>query len=164
MTTIQIDGPLTGQGPLFDTLLRGLEEWFGLEAAILEYVERTDREPTFVARQDGAVVGAIALRRHFPAAAEIDVMGVVRDRHRAGIGRQLVEAALHWCQTESIEYLQVKTLSASREYEQYARTRAFYAALGFVPLEELPTLWDENNPCLLSVMRVPAVTAQSPQR
>lgn len=29
-----------------------------------------------------------------------------------------------------------------------ARTRRFYAKLGFVALEELTELWDENNPCL----------------
>ena len=39
-----------------------------------------------------------------------------------------------------------------------ARTHRFYAAEGFVPLEVLPTLWDEENPCLpmAKVLRVAA--------
>jgi hypothetical protein len=34
--------------------------------------------------------------------------------------------------------------------EGYARTREFYTALGFRPLEELPDLWPDN-PCLIMV-------------
>jgi hypothetical protein len=50
-----------------------------------------------------------------------------------------------------LEYLQVKTLSPSVEYEYYARTREFYAAMGFRPLEELKQIWNAQNPCWLMV-------------
>ena len=46
------------------------------------------------------------------------------------------------------EYLQVKTLSERHPDLNYARTRAFYSAMGFRPLEEFPELWGEKNPCL----------------
>lgn len=52
------------------------------------------------------------------------------------------------------EYLQVKTLGPSRSDERYAATRAFYAALGFRSLEELHTLWNSENPCLIMVKRL----------
>jgi len=45
-------------------------------------------------------------------------------------------------------YLTVKTLDESREDEGYARTRRFYYAMGFQPLEVFPMLWDADNPCL----------------
>jgi hypothetical protein len=35
--------------------------------------------------------------------------------------------------------------------EHYARTRAFYQAMGFRPLEEFKQIWDEANPCGLMV-------------
>ena len=38
--------------------------------------------------------------------------------------------------------------------ENYARTRAFYLAMGFRPLEEFTQLWNEQNPCLLMVKRI----------
>ena len=56
-----------------------------------------------------------------------------------------VEARLR---RDGVEYLQVKTLSASRPDEGYAQTRRFWLACGFVPLEEFPTLWDPANPAL----------------
>ena len=43
------------------------------------------------------------------------------------------------------------TLAASDPDPNYAATRAFYAALGFLPLEELPQVWGPENPCLLLV-------------
>jgi coenzyme F420-0:L-glutamate ligase/coenzyme F420-1:gamma-L-glutamate ligase len=43
----------------------------------------------------------------------------------------------------------VKTLGPSRPDREYGRTRAFYEALGFVALEELHDLWDEDNPALI---------------
>ncbi|MGH8735065.1 MAG: RdgB/HAM1 family non-canonical purine NTP pyrophosphatase, partial [Burkholderiales bacterium] len=53
--------------------------------------------------------------------------------------------------------LTVKTLAPSAGDRLYARTHRFYAAEGFVPLEVFPTLWNEENPCLLmaKVLRVP---------
>jgi hypothetical protein len=55
---------------------------------------------------------------------------------------------------QGVENLQVKTLSPSRSDENYAKTRAFYQAMGFTPLEEFPQIWDENNPCLILIMRL----------
>ena len=39
-----------------------------------------------------------------------------------------------------------------REFAGYARTRAFYRAQGFLPLQCLPEYWDQDNPCLLMVL------------
>jgi GNAT superfamily N-acetyltransferase len=82
------------------------------------------------------------------------VLGVRRDRHRRGVGRRLVAAAEAHCRAAGLIYLTVKTLAPSHPHPFYARTRAFYAALGFVPLEVLPKVWGGGNPCLLMVRRI----------
>ena len=56
---------------------------------------------------------------------------------RQGAGRTLLAAAEAYLSATAVEFLQVKTLGPSDPSEEYARTRAFYEAMGFVPLEEL---------------------------
>jgi coenzyme F420-0:L-glutamate ligase/coenzyme F420-1:gamma-L-glutamate ligase len=81
-------------------------------------------------------------------------MGVCPAHHRRGAGRALVDAAESWCRAHGIRYLQVKTLGPSASTRGYEATRAFYEAMGFVALEELYGLWDEDNPALLLVKDV----------
>ena len=78
-------------------------------------------------------------------------MGVLVEYHRKGIGRNLVAACEKLCREKKQEYLTVKTLAESRESKSYEKTRQFYLSLGFKPIEIFPTLWDEDNPCLLMV-------------
>lgn len=135
-------------------ILRAVPEWFGIESATRAYIDGVAELPTFVAlADDGRVVGFLALKHHGDRAAEIWVMAVRPDHHRRGVGRRLVETAERFLMGRSVEYLQVKTLGPSHPDEGYARTRAFYDAMGFVPLEELHGLW-ESNPCLLLVKRL----------
>ena len=77
-------------------------------------------------------------------------MGVRRERHGAGLGTAVLDAGEAYLRDRGVEYLQVKTLGPSRPDAGYERTRGFYEARGFVPLEELHDLWDAN-PCLLLV-------------
>ena len=55
------------------------------------------------------------------------------------------------CVHDGVRLLQVKTLGPSDNDEFYARTTAFYLAMGYLPLEELHDYWPENNPCLILV-------------
>ncbi len=45
---------------------------------------------------------------------------------------------------DGVRYLQVKTLGPSQPDEEYAATRAFYEARGFVPIEEFIDFWDDE--------------------
>jgi len=81
-------------------------------------------------------------------------MGILPAFHHNGIGRALIEKAEEHAKNRNIEYLQVKTLGPSNADASYAKTRAFYAAMGFRPLEEFSQIWDENNPCLVMVKRI----------
>ena len=65
-----------------------------------------------------------------------------------------VERAARAAGMSSEQFLQVKTVGPSRPDENYARTREFYLACGFRPLEEFKTLWGERIPCLQLVKRI----------
>jgi coenzyme F420-0:L-glutamate ligase / coenzyme F420-1:gamma-L-glutamate ligase len=131
-------------------VLRDLPEWFAIEEATQAYIREAAGLTTLAAGDSGF----LCLKRHTPRAAEIYVMGVRRDARRTGVGRALVRAAEAWCAAGGVEYLQVKTVAATKANEHYARTRTFYEAMGFVPLEVFPELWDPRNPALQLVKRV----------
>jgi ribosomal protein S18 acetylase RimI-like enzyme len=149
--SIQIEGPSAGDSKVCEQILRSLPDWFGIETALLDYSRNVAELPTFTARDDETPVGILTLKEHFPESAEIYVMGVRPEWHRRGVGKSLLSHAEEWLVSEGVQFLQVKTLSESREDEHYAETRAFYRRAGFVPLEEFDELWSEANPCLLMV-------------
>ena len=152
--SLQIKGPLFNTSETCAPILKSLSDWFGIEEAVQHYLEEIERLPTFLAYRSDDVVGFLSIKQHFPHAAEIYVMGTNPDLHRQGIGRELLETAQTYLRAKNVEYLQVKTLSPSREDENYARTRKFYTALGFRPLEEFKDLWGSDNPCLLMIKRL----------
>ena len=131
-----------------NTILRALPNWFGVEASIVDYTEEVKAMPLYAAFDGGKAVGFIALKNHSPFAAELYVMGVLQDYHRQGLGKELVAVCEQYCKQTGIEFLTVKTLDASRESKSYERTRLFYLATGFRPIEVFPLLWDSDNPCL----------------
>jgi GNAT superfamily N-acetyltransferase len=131
-------------------ILTALPGWFGLPEAVDSYIHEVAELPTFAVGRDGF----LSLKQHTDAAAEIYVMGVRPESHRRGIGSALIEAAESFLRERGVEYLQVKTLGPSHPSRHYAATRSFYEARGFRPLEELTSIWGEDNPCLILVKRL----------
>jgi GNAT superfamily N-acetyltransferase len=78
-----------------------------------------------VATLDRRDCGILTLLIHTPYAAEIVVMGVRPELHRAGIGQALLERAEARLAERDIPYLQLKTLSRRSADKGYAATRAF---------------------------------------
>ena len=150
-----VRGPLGGQGAAAERILRDLPQWFAIESALVEYAAAADELPTFVAvaghHPSGEVVGFVTLKRTSECAQELHVMGVLPAWHRRGVGRALVERAATYARAAGGDLLHVKTLAASDPDPGYAATRAFYRALGFLPLEVLPEVWGPDDPCLLLV-------------
>jgi len=138
-------------GTICETILRALPDWFGIEDAILQYVDFARQSPTILAYVDDTPIGFLSIKLHSAYTAEIYVMGVLPDYHRLGVGQTMVASAEDYLRKQDIEFLQVKTLSASHPDPNYARTRKFYQALGFREAEEFPTLWGESNPCLMLI-------------
>ena len=148
MSVVEVELPAK-RSRICEAVLRDLPDWFGIEEATAAYIRDVERLPTFAVGEDAM----LALKLHTPRAAEVYVMGVRRERHGDGLGTALLRVAEEYLRKREIEYLQVKTLGPSDPDPGYARTRAFYEARGFVPLEEIHGLW-EANPCLLLVKRL----------
>ncbi len=157
--SIAIDGPLAGQGLIGAGILAALPHWFGFEESNRQYVRDIEALPTFVARDGGEPVGFMTVRRHFPESAELLVLGVLPNRHRQGIGRRLLEAVEAWLGADGVRFVQVKTLGPSDPDEGYRRTRAFYTALGFAPLEETTAFWGPEQPALIMLKCLDAPAA-----
>jgi len=159
MFTIKEISSAEEKAAICDNILRQLPNWFGIEESIVDYVAGVMNRPFYCAF-DGVVgretsthqpIGFVSLLVHNPHTAEIYVMGILEQCHRQGVGRELVEACENYCKTNGMEFLTVKTLAESHPDPYYKKTRQFYEAMGFKPLEVFPLLWDENNPCLFLV-------------
>jgi len=137
--------------PACERILRALPEWFGIEESNRAYIRDLDTLPSYVATADGEVAGFLSLKQHFPTASEVHVLAVERSLHRLGVGRALVESAEADLRAASVTLLQVKTLGPSNPDERYRKTREFYLALGFLPLEETTAPWGPENPSLVMV-------------
>ena len=148
-----VDG---GAGRVCAEILALLPTWFGIPDSNADYIATADTHPGVVAHLGPEPVGITTLKRHSPYAAEIYLMAVKPAFHRHGIGQRMVRQVERRLRDDGVEFLQVKTLSASHPDEGYAKTRAFWLACGFRPLEELPTLWDPANPALQLIKTVPS--------
>ncbi|HVE76881.1 MAG TPA: GNAT family N-acetyltransferase [Actinomycetota bacterium] len=145
----------TGSGAVCRKILDALPEWFGIPEANADYVAFADAAPSVIASLEGEDVGLLTLQLHSPYAAEVHLMAVLPEHHRKGIGRTILQHAELRLAERSVEYLQVKTLSEKRPDPNYDKTRLFYLAQGFRPLEEFPTLWDPANPALQLIKALP---------
>ncbi len=142
-----------------ERILRLLPDWFGIESSLLEYAAAARDHQAYLAWLDDPAeagtsarppAGVLLAARHFPCSAEIYLIAVEPGAHRRGLGRTMVQALEADLAADGAEFLAVKTLGPSHPDEGYARTREFYAGLGFRPLEELHGLWP-GNPCLILV-------------
>jgi len=148
---MQIDGPKVHATAECERILRTLPRWFGIESAIVDYVRDTERLSTFLLRQDKAVVAFVSLKRHFSHSWEIHCIAVDAELRGKGFGSTLLAHAEKWMVEQGARWLQVKTLSDSHPSPEYAETRAFYGYMGYEPFQEFPTLWSEQNPCLVMI-------------
>ena len=132
-------------------IMGNLKEWFGIEHVNKRLAEEAVGRPMWVAWRGNVPVGFVTLKIHNQWTAELDVLAVRREDHRKGIGTRLVALSEKYLREKGFRFLTLKTLSESSPDEGYAHTRAFYKSLEFVPFEELPTLWNEGNPCLIMI-------------
>jgi GNAT superfamily N-acetyltransferase len=96
----------------------------------------------------GRLVGFALYKELNPEAVELAWLAIDREYWSRGVGTKLV--------TESLQVLagryracEVKTLAATVPDPGYARTRRFYAKVGFIPLEIVDPYpgWEPGNPC-----------------
>ena len=147
---------MDAKSSICNEILRTLPNWFGIEASIVDYVEKVRIMPFYAALKYDKIIGFVALKIHNLFTAEVCVMGVLQENHRQGVGTLLIKSCEKYCVDNNIEYLTVKTLDESRECDDYKKTRQFYMSMGFRPLEVFPLHWDEDNPCLFMAWHIPS--------
>jgi GNAT superfamily N-acetyltransferase len=137
------------KGALCAEILAALPHWFGIPESNAAHKRDVETMPMFAVLDGKRPRGFIALNRRTPHAIEIHVLGVRPELHRSGIGRALVERSVAFARNEGAHFLTVKTLSSREPDAGYARTRAFYAGMGFFEIEEFPLLWNPENPAVM---------------
>ncbi|MCF6320306.1 MAG: GNAT family N-acetyltransferase [Rhizobiaceae bacterium] len=141
----------TGKSEICREILEALPQWFGIEQARENYITQAVNLVMFACISKDSHIGFLTLRTHNNWNAEIHCMGVLPQQHRQGIGTLLINAAFEYSNARGIKFLTVKTLSEASKDKHYAQTRDFYLKTGFVPFEEFPDFWDDDNPCLMMI-------------
>ncbi len=134
-------------------ILEALSDWFGIPEAREEYIAESNHKIFFCAFEGNRPVGFLYLKETGSATVELHVMGVLKEFHRKGIGRELFKSAREAAVEQGYSFIQVKTVQMGK-YKEYDRTNKFYLSLGFKEFEVFPTLWDEWNPCQVYVMSI----------
>ncbi len=133
------------------SVLEALPDWFAVEESREQYINESPERPTFVAYDGDKPAGFLCLKETGKETVELAVMGVLKEYHRKGIGRQLFDMVKTFAVEKGYDFMQVKTVKMGM-YEDYDATNRFYQALGFKEFEVFPTLWDQANPCQIYVM------------
>ena len=149
MKTIEV---FEGKGKICEDILRSLPSWFNDEESLMTWVVDVEKSLFFATYDGDRPIAFISLKEHFPETYEIDIMAVYSEYHRRGIGKELLEFSGPVLKKLGVKFLQVKTISESREDIPYDKTRAFYLRSGFTPIEEFKELWGEEYPCLLLII------------
>lgn len=149
-----IVGPKFNLGAECENILSQLPEWFGAKQAVVEYREEIDSLPTFMVEVHNKTAGFVTVKEHFKESAELYVLGILPEYHHQGIGRAAVESITEYYRSKGVEYLQVKTVSPSKNWPAYESTRAFYVSMGFKPLEETASIWGPESPCLQMIKKI----------
>lgn len=136
------------------SILAQLPEWFGIPESNAQYAQAAEREQAWVAEDSGEALGLMVLMDHGFSAIDVHLLAVRPHLHRQGVGRTLIDKACAVARELGKPFVTVKTRGPSLPYEPYERTRAFYEAVGFQPLEEITEIWGPENPCLIMIMPV----------
>ena len=133
------------------SVLEALTEWFEVEETREGYISGSADLVTIAAFDNDKPVGFMCLKETGKDTVEIAVMGVLKDYHRHGVGRELFNASKEIAIEKGYSFMQVKTVKMG-VYEDYDRTNRFYLGVGFKEFEIIPMFWDEANPCQIYVM------------
>lgn len=133
------------------SVLEALTGWFEIKESREQYIKDCEEQIFIAAKEAGKEIGFLCLKETGKDTVEVAVMGVLKEYHRHGTGKELVKAAKNIAIEKGYSFLQVKTVQMGF-YENYDRTNLFYRNAGFKEFEVFPMLWDENNPCQVYVM------------
>lgn len=131
-------------------VLEALHDWFEVDESREQYIAESADQIFLAAKQDGRYVGFLCLKQTGDATVELAVMGVLKEYHRSGLGRALVQEAERIAKDAGFSFMQVKTVRMG-VYEDYDRTNLFYLSCGFRELEVIEAIWGAENPCQIYI-------------
>ena len=135
------------------SILTALPEWFGIPESTENYIRESANEIMVASFEEEKANGFLCLKETGKDTVELAVMGVLKEYHRKGIGKQLFIHAKKTAKEMGYSFIQVKTVQMGK-YESYDDTNRFYISIGFKEFEVFSTLWDEWNPCQIYVMGI----------
>ncbi len=136
------------------SILASLPEWFGIPESTAKYIEESADLTMFTIYDNYKAIGFVSIKINTQYTIEINVIGILPEYHKKGLGRTLVNHVLIWAKENSYHFIQVKTLDESHPDIHYAKTRNFYLSVGFKPLECIPEIWGEKCPCLVMIQSI----------
>ena len=134
-------------------ILEQLPEWFSKKDGITQYAKESRISHLWADVENEKTVGFIVMKETSPYTVEINVMGVIKEYQRKGIGAELFKSFYDFAKNNNYEFIQVKTVKSGK-YASYDITNSFYKKLGFRELESFDNLWDKNNPCQIYIMSI----------
>ncbi|UCZ54240.1 GNAT family N-acetyltransferase [Bacillus shivajii] len=137
-----------------ERILRLLPEWFGIEDALVNYINQVKEMKMLTVLYRDEVVGFITIQEETIETNEIHLIAVHPDYNQLGIGKMLIAEMEYDSILAGKKFLAVKTLSDKHGDPHYKNTRKFYESVGFVGVQELTELWGKENPCLVMVKNI----------
>ncbi len=131
-------------------ILEALHDWFEVDESREKYISDCADWIFLAAKENDEYAGFLCLKETGKDTVELAVMGVLKEFHRHGLGRQLFDAAKKIASDAGYSFMQVKTVQMGM-YPDYDITNRFYLSCGFKELEVIKEIWGEENPCQIYV-------------
>lgn len=132
-------------------IAKTLPEYFS-DQGLKEIREQLPKHSVFGAYFGDEMIGVASYKKINNEAIDLTWLMVLEKYQGQGIGRKLVLESLA-IEGKNFLVCQVKTLAETVFDEGYAKTRAFYKSLGFIPIAIVDPYpgWRPGNPCQIMV-------------
>jgi len=131
----------------------GLPEYFGLPEANEHYALGVRSKINFAAQIRGNYVALLSIDFPYPSNSNIYWMGILRDNHRNGIGKSLIDEAVRYARQRDVITMTVETLAETEADENYLKTYRFYQSCGFSPMFNLkPQGYEWNMVYMIKIL------------
>lgn len=107
-------------------ILEVLPEWFGIPEAREEYIRDSAGKVFFCAVENEKDLGFLYLKETGKDTVELAVMGVLKEYHNHGIGKELFLRAKKTAREMGYSFIQVKTVQMGK-YKSYDDTTIIFA-------------------------------------
>ncbi|MFW5794720.1 MAG: GNAT family N-acetyltransferase [Bacillota bacterium] len=130
-----------------EKVLRDLPDWFGIEEATKEYIDKVRKYPFIACYINDLAVGFYSLREENKNVLDMYVLGVLKKHHQKGVGKALQIYAENYARDKGYKYLMVLTLAKKANNSSYLATRKFYLKMGYIDFYQNDDIFSPEDPC-----------------